>query len=250
MKVSIITAVINSSKTIEDCILSVTNQSYKDIEHMIIDGGSTDGTIDIISRHKNIIAKVVSEQDYGIYYALNKGLKLASGDIVGFLHADDYYANDKVIETVVETFKIKNVDSCYADLQYVDKNNPDKVVRYWKSSDYNYNKFKYGWMPPHPTFFVKKTIYEKYGYFNTNFRIAADYELMLRFLAKYKISAYHIPKVLIKMRMGGVSNRSLKNLLAKNYEDYKAWKANNLKRGFFTIFLKNIVKIPQFFNRI
>jgi glycosyltransferase len=151
---------------------------------------------------------------------------------------------------VVGIFEKERADSCYGDLEYVSKESPYRVIRYWRTSSCTQEKFRYGWMPPHPTFFVKKSVYEKHGYFNTNFKISADYELMLRFLVKHRISSYYIPEVLIEMRIGGVSNKGLKNLLIKSYEDYKAWKVNNLKGGLFTILLKNLVKIPQFFRRI
>ena len=248
MKVSIITAVFNGSETIEDCVKSVASQTYPDVEHIIIDGNSTDGTLDVINRYKDKIARIVSEPDKGIYDALNKGIQLATGEVIGLLHSDDFYAHDRVIEKVADIFMKYNIDSCYGDLQYVDKNNPDKVIRYWKSSQYRHGKFKYGWMPPHSTFFVKKEIYNKYGYFNTNFKIAADYELMLRFLEKHKISTYYTPEVFIKMRIGGTSNRNIKNLIIKSNEDYRAWKVNNLNGGFYTILLKNLCKIPQFFK--
>lgn len=250
MKISIITAVYNGVKTIESCIKSILTQSYKNIEHIIIDGGSTDGTLEVIKTYTNKVAKVVSEPDRGIYEALNKGIRISSGDVIGLLHSDDFYAHGKVIEKVADVFMKYNVDSCYGDLQYVDKNDDSKVIRYWKSSKYRCGKFKYGWMPPHPTFFVKREIYEKYGNFNTDFRIAADYELMLRFLEKHKISTHYIPEVLIKMRLGGTSNKSLRNMFIKSSEDYRAWKINNLNRGFYTILLKNLSKMPQFFKRV
>lgn len=250
MKVSVITGTLNRANTIEGCISSVLGQSYKDIEHIIIDGDSRDGTLDVIHSYKDKIAKVVSEPDNGIYVALNKGIKLASGDIIGILHSDDFYAYDAVIERVVDVFEQEKVDSCYGDLQYVSKENPNKIIRYWRTASYLNGKFKYGWMPPHPTFFVKKHIYEECGYFNTDFKISADYELMLRFLLKHRISSYYIPEVLIKMRIGGVSNKNLKNLLLKSYEDYKAWKMNNFKGGLSAVLLKNLVKIPQFIKRI
>jgi glycosyltransferase len=249
MKVSIITAVFNGRNTIEDCMKSFLLQSHKNVEYIIIDGGSTDGTLDLIRNYKDKITQLVSEPDKGIYDALNKGIRLASGDIVGFLHADDLYAHKDVIKTVADVIKVQNVDSCYGDLLYVNKNNLNKIIRYWESSPYQYGKFKSGWMPPHPTFFVKREIYDRYGSFNTDFRIAADYELMLRFLVKYRISTQYIPDVLIKMRLGGVSNRSLKNLAIKSSEDYKAWKINNLNGGLFTVLLKNLSKAPQFFKR-
>jgi len=248
-KISVITATLNNKACIEGCIKSVLTQNYKNIEYIIIDGGSTDGTIDVIKKYKDTISKWISESDRGIYDALNKGIKLASGDIIGFLHADDFYANNRVLETIVSHITKHNVDSCYGDLFYVDKYNSDKVVRHWKSRPYRDGLFKRGWMPPHPTFFVKKEIYDKFGYFNTEFKIAADYELMLRFLEKYKISTHYIPEVFIKMRIGGTSNKSMKNIFIKSCEDYKAWKINSLNGGISTILLKNLSKIPQFLRK-
>ncbi len=248
MNLSIITAVRNGAETLRGCIESVKKQTVS-AEHIIIDGASTDGTFDIVAQYRSSIAKVISEPDQGIYDALNKGIRLASGDVIGLLHGDDFYAHERVLETVMDVFEKQNVDSCYGDLLYVYKNDIDKVIRYWKSSEYRPGKFKYGWMPPHPTFFVKREIYEKYGYFNTDFRIAADYELMLRFLEKHRISTCYIPQVLIKMRLGGASNKSLKNMWMKSSEDYRAWKVNSLNGGLPTIFLKNVSKIPQFFVR-
>lgn len=248
MKISVITAVRNGAETLRECIESVRGQTFP-AEHIMIDGASTDGTLDIIAQYRSGITKVISEPDNGIYDALNRGIRLASGDVIGLLHGDDFYAHDRVLESVADVFEKQNVDSCYGDILYVNKNDTDKVIRYWKSSKYKHGKFKQGWMPPHPTFFVKREIYGKYGLFNTDFRIAADYELMLRFLEKHRISTYYIPEVLIKMRLGGASNKSLKNLFIKSSEDYKAWKVNNLKGGLYTIFLKNFTKIPQFFIR-
>ena len=248
MNISIITAALNNKETIEQTITSISSQVYKNFEHIIIDGGSTDGTLDVIKNNGNL-AKLISEPDLGMYDALNKGINLSSGDVIGFLNGDDFYAHDQVLRMVRDVLENHDVDSCYGDLQYVWNHNTNKVIRYWKSSPYAQGKFKHGWMPPHPTFFVKREIYEKYGQFNTDFRIAADYELMLRFLEKYKISTSYIPEVLIKMRVGGMSNRSLRNLFIKSYEDYKAWKVNNLDGGLFTILLKNICKIPQFYNK-
>jgi glycosyltransferase involved in cell wall biosynthesis len=247
MEISIVTAALNNKFYIWSCIESVLSQTYRNIEHIIIDGGSTDGTPKVLEKYKDKIAKIISEPDRGIYDALNKGIKLASGDVIGLLNGDDFYAHDKVLETVMSVFEKQNVDSCYGDLEYVDKNDTNKVIRHWKSSEYRHGKFRYGWMPPHPTFFVKRRIYEKFGYFNTNFRIAADYELMLRFLEGKRITTHYIPHVLIKMRVGGVSNRSLRNLVLKSYEDYKAWRVNQLNSRFYTIFFKNLSKIPQFF---
>ena len=249
MKVSIITPVFNGKKTIRETINSVLSQEYRNIEHIVIDGYSTDGTLEMISDYNHRIAKVVSEPDRGIYDALNKGIQLSTGDIIGILHSGDLYAHDRVLQRVVDGFENQNKDSCYGDLQYVDQNDPQRVIRRWKSSCYRDGKFKLGWMPPHPTFFVKREIYEKYGSFNKGFRIAGDYELMLRFLAKQKISVFYIPEVLVKMRMGGISNRSVKDLWVKSREDYKAWKINRLRGSLFIILLKNLSKLPQFLRR-
>ena len=249
VKVSIITSAYNSEGTIEDTIKSVVNQTYRDIEYIIIDGGSTDRTPEILRQYEDEISICVSEPDNGIYHALNKGIRLSTGDIIGFLHADDFYENDNVIETVVSRMKEHDVDSCYGDLLYVNKKNTEKIIRFWKSCPYTEGLFQKGWMPPHPTFFVRKEVYREYGDFNTAFKIAADYELMLRFLEKNKISTHYIPEVLIKMRTGGASNRSLKNIVLKTTEDYMAWKVNDLDGPFYTIPLKNLSKIPQFFKR-
>lgn len=247
MRISIITPVLNSADTIEDCIKSVFSQTYKNIEHIIIDGGSMDGTLDIINKYRP--AKFISESDHGIYDAMNKGLELATGDVVGTLNADDFYADEMVIERVVNVFKRHNVDSCYGDLVYVDRHNTDKVIRYWRSSPFKQGFFKYGWHPPHPTFFVKRCVYERYGRFNIGFRIASDYELMLRFLEKHRISTYYIPEVLVKMRIGGRSNKSLSSIIHQTWEDYKAWKINGLKGGLIGVILKKLYKVPQFFLR-
>jgi glycosyltransferase involved in cell wall biosynthesis len=249
MKVSIITPVYNSRKTIEDCLRSVLGQTYRNIEYLVIDGGSSDGTIEAIESYRAKIARWVSEPDTGIYSALNKGLRLATGEAVGILHSDDFYAHRRVLEKVVEAFGKSGADSVYGDLKYVDKNNPNRVIRSWKSSTFIPGKFRYGWMPPHPTFFVRKSIFENYGGFNESLRIAADYELMLRFLEKHRISTYYLPEFLIHMRVGGISNRGLKNILLKSQEDLLAWKLNDLNSSFYTIPMKNLLKIPQFFMK-
>ncbi|MEW6107760.1 MAG: glycosyltransferase family 2 protein [Nitrospirota bacterium] len=270
MKFSIITAVFNNSSFIEFCLRSVMSQTYPHIEHIIIDGGSTDGTLDIILRftssssrigaydslyadhpitdHLSRVPRLISEPDNGIYDALNKGIRMATGEIIGFLHADDLYADESVIEKVSEVMSQSNRESCYGDLIYVNKNNTEKIIRHWRSCPYQQGLFQKGWMPPHPTFFVKRRVYEKYGLFNTDFRIAADYELMLRFLGKHRISTFYIPEVLIKMRVGGASNRSIPNLIRKSSEDYRAIRMHGIGR-FPTLFRKNLSKIPQFFKK-
>jgi glycosyltransferase len=248
IKVSIITVVYNNKDTIKDAIESVLNQTYKNIEYIIIDGGSNDGTVEIIRSYGNKIDKFISEKDNGIYDAMNKGIKLATGDIVGILNSDDFYASNDIIEKVVNEFIEKKVDSVYGDLVYVDAKNTDKIVRYWKSKPFKEGLFKKGWHPAHPTFFVKKEIYDKYGIFNLDFKIAADYELMLRFLEKCKISSSYIPEIFVKMRVGGESNQSIKNIIKANIESYKAWKANDLKIHPFRMFAKPLSKVFQYFK--
>ncbi len=249
LKVSIITIVYNNRATMEDCVKNVLSQSYNRIEYIVVDGGSNDGTMDIIQTYQDRISQWISEPDQGIYDAMNKGIRMATGQVIGFLHSSDVYAHPRVIEEVARVFKNSNVSSVYGDLQYVDKEDLNRVIRYWKSSTYRQGKFRQGWMPPHPTFFVKKDIYEQYGYFNPYFRIAGDYELMLRFLERYRISAAYIPEVLVKMRWGGISNGGIKNILLKTYEDYCAWGMNDLNGGVHTILFKNLSKIPQFWER-
>ena len=246
MKVSIITATYNNEETVEETILSVFYQSYKDIEHIIIDGRSSDKTMQFLNKHQDKISKIISEPDKGIYDALNKGIKNSTGDLIAFLHADDIYTDNKIIEEAVDLIKKEKTDSLYADLLYVSKNNTNKVIRNWKAGKFKYSNLKKGWMPPHPTFLVKKEIYNKFGIFDSNFRIAADYDIILRFLGKYRISSSYLPKVMIKMRIGGESNKSLKNIIDKMKEDLKAIKKN--KTGNWkTLFFKNIIKIPQLF---
>lgn len=250
MLVSIITPVLNSFQTIEECIKSVLSQTYRNIEHIIIDGGSKDGTLEVIEKYRDKIAKIISKPDNSMYDAINKGLRIAEGDVIAILNSDDFYPNERVLEKVVNVFNSKKgIDSCYGDIVYVDRNNPEKIIRYWKAGEYRYGIMRFGWHPPHPAFFVKKQVYEKFGFFNTRFKIASDYELMLRFLEKYRISTHYIPEVLVKMRLGGKSNRSLKNIIYQTWEDYRAWKVNNLKGGFFSVMLKKLRKAPQFIKR-
>lgn len=248
MKFSIITATYNSQATITDAIKSVSEQTYMNIEHIIVDGASTDNTIKIIEENLGRVSKIISEKDDGIYDALNKGIEKATGDVIVFLHADDIFANNSIIENAANLFSEKQTDSIYGDLQYVAKEDTNKIIRYWKSGEFTFSKLKKGWMPPHPTFFVKKEIYNQFGNFDTSFRIAADYDIILRFLGSNKISTAYLPQVMIKMRVGGESNKSLKNILKKMKEDVKALKKNNMG-GVHTVFLKNITKIPQLFNK-
>ena len=248
-RVSIITAVLNNKNTIESAIQSVLGQSYKNIKYIIVDGGSTDRTVEIVNKYKDKISKFISEKDRGVYNGMNKGIRLAGGDIIGILNSDDIYTSNDVIKTVVQEIEQNNTDVCWGDLVYVDTKNTDKVIRYWKSFEYQEGKFKNGWHPPHPTFFVKKEVYDKYGIFNLDFLISADYELMLRFLEKHRVKSCYIPQTLVKMRIGGRSNKNIKNIIKANIECYKAWKINGLKINPLRIFLKPLSKIPQYFKK-
>ncbi len=248
MKVSIITITYNSESTLIDTIDSVLNQTYTDIEYIIIDGKSTDSTVSIIHSYKDKISKFISEKDNGLYDALNKGIAMATGDIIGVLHSDDFYTNHQVIEKIVRTFKLNQADAVYADLFYVDKTNVDKILRKWKSGNYKHGMFVNGWMPPHPTFFVRRHCYEKYGSFNLDLVSAADYELMLRFVHKHQIKLAYLPEFIIKMRAGGLSNSSLSNRIRANKEDRKSWLMNGLKPKFHTLYLKPLRKIIQLFK--
>jgi glycosyltransferase involved in cell wall biosynthesis len=247
LKVSVITATYNSAATVEDTLRSVIDQDHPDIELIVIDGGSTDATLSILDKYRDRITRLVSESDRGIYDALNKGIALATGEIVSILHSDDFYINEGVIAAYVKVFHHSQADAVYADLYYVDRLNPQKIIRKWKSGQHTPSSFYYGWMPPHPTFFVRREIYNRYGTFDLSFKTAADYELMLRFILKYKISLSYLPAYTVKMRMGGVSNAGIKNRIAANLEDRRAWRVNGLKPWLFTLVLKPLRKIVQFF---
>lgn len=248
MKISVITVCYNASRTIGATLDSIKNQDYSEVEHIVIDGHSTDGTVEILKKKSDQISILVSEKDTGIYDAMNKGLRLATGDVVGFLNADDIYADHCVLSDLASAFELQKTDSVYGDLQYVSADQSEKILRNWKAGSYKRERFKNGWMPPHPTFYARKELFENFGGFNTEFKISADYELMLRFLFKNKASSYHIPKVLVKMKVGGTSNQSFQNRLLANREDRMAWKVNGLKSLPHTTFMKPLRKISQFWT--
>lgn len=248
LKISVITAVYNAKDTIADAIKSVLAQDHYDVELVLIDGASTDGTVELLESYRDRIGVFVSEPDKGIYDALNKGVRHASGDVVGFLHADDLYADSSVLSRIAAYFEKSDVDAVYGDLEYVSKAEPDRVIRYWQSGEYSGKKLKHGWMPPHPTFYVRRSVYQRHGGFDTSFRIAADYDCMLRFLGRAKIRTAYIPDVLVKMRLGGESNRSLSNIIRKSKEDYRALRQNGVG-GWWALTWKNLSKLPQFIKR-
>ena len=247
-KISIITATFNSADTLATCLMSVRNQNIE-AEHILIDGDSKDRTMDIIESNRDSLAVVISEPDQGIYDAMNKGLKLASGDVIGILNSDDYYASDDVFKKISDVFKDPSINACYGDLIYFDAKNPKRILRFWKSGDFSPQKMYWGWMPPHPTFFVRRSVYEKYGLFNLELGTAADYEIMLRFLLKNQIKVKYIPDVLVKMCAGGVSNVTLGNRLRANKNDRMAWLANGLKPYPWTLWAKPLRKVGQWFRK-
>ncbi len=246
--ISVITVALNASDTIRDCVESVKNQSYQ-AEHIIIDGCSTDDTVSLARNHASPTVVIVSEPDKGAYDALNKGLALATGDIIGLLHADDFYPRKDVLAKVAMCLKDPDVEACYGDLVYVNREDASRVTRYWKSCPLDRNLFYYGWMIPHPTLYIKREIYEKYGGFSTSLGSAADYELELRFFLKHGLRAEYIPEILVVMRSGGWSNATLRNRLRANRFDKEAWEVNELKPRPWTMMMKPARKLPQFFLR-
>ena len=248
MLVSIITATFNSAATIAETMLSVEEQDYPQIEHIVVDGHSKDNTVNIVQRYDHV-SLLICEKDNGMYDAMNKGILAAKGDIIGILNSDDVYIDSKVISKVVHVFQDPSVQSCYADLQYVHEQDNSRITRTWKSGNYKAGSFYWGWMPPHPTFFVRKSVYDLVGLYNTTMRSAADYEMMLRIFVKHNLPAVYIPQVIVKMRTGGISNASVKNRLRANQEDHEAWRLNGLKPYFFTLYLKPLRKITQFLKK-
>ena len=249
MKVSIITVVYNGAEFVRDCIESVLNQTYPDIEYIIVDGKSTDGTVEIVQSYGQKVTRFVSESDKGLYDAMNKGIRLATGDIIGILNADDYYQHNRVIENMVALFEQTGSDAVYGDMIYVDRHVTQKLKRYWRSGWYTNNAFLWGWMPGHLSFFAKRSLYEQYGLFRLDMKSAADYELMLRFIHKHSVKLAYMDEVTIVMRVGGISNSSVRNRLRANREDRLAWQVNGLRPYFFTFWLKPFRKLTQYINK-
>lgn len=248
LTISIITAVYNNKDNIQHCIESVASQTYPHIEHIVVDGKSTDGTVDIIRSCESSISRWVSEKDNGIYDALNKGISLATGNVIGFLHSDDLFENPAILEKIADVFLQTQCDAVYGNLVYVSKADTQSIVRYWQSKPFDVRRFHQGWMPPHPTLFMRKKVYEDFGTFNLKYRIASDYDLMLRTVGSGKLTCQYLPEVITRMRVGGASNKSLRNIWRKSYEDWQALRENK-KGGMLTLFLKNVSKVGQFFRK-
>lgn len=251
MKVSLITVTYNSEKYLANCIGSVLRQSYPDIEYIIVDGGSTDKTLSIIRKFSRDIHRWISEKDRGMYDAINKGMRLATGDVIGILNSDDVFASPNTVAKIVQCFKEKDVDSVYGDLVYVAGNDTSKVHRYWKGDTYKRTAFHWGWMPAHPTFYVRRNLVEQLGGYKTHFFSAADFEFMTRYLYKHRISSFYLSELIVKMRKGGMSNSSLKKRLRANRRDYLALKRNGVPFPLFASLIKPVRKLPQFmgFNK-
>jgi len=247
---SIITVSFNNAKSIVETIESVLSQDYTDFEYLIIDGGSTDETLEILQEYDGKLSWI-SEPDNGIYDAMNKGWKMAKGEFVAYINADDFYNHTHVLSKMDKALSQNQEASAgYGDLAYVDADNTEKIIRYWKTGNYNLSSFLFGWMPPHPTFFLKKEAFEKFGGFkDTILKSAADYELILRMLCKHKLKTVYCKSLLVRMRVGGISNRNIENRMRGNREDRLAWELNQLKPFWFTLWLKPLRKLVQFVQR-
>jgi glycosyltransferase len=245
LKVTVITVSFNSARTIGDTLASMAAQTHPDIEHLVIDGGSTDGTVDIVKGMGTRVARLVSEPDNGIYDAMNKGLKLASGDFVGFLNADDMLASPNAVAAIANVVARDDIDAVFGDLVYVRQDRPDTVLRYWRCGSFARSRLRFGWMPPHPTFYVRRSLLAQIGGFDSRMRIAADYDFLLRCLQQPGLRVAYVPQVLVKMRTGGASNRSLRAIVCKSREDLQALHRNRIG-GVFALMCKNLRKLPQF----
>jgi len=245
LKISVITAVLNRRDTIQAALDSLALQDHADVEHIVVDGGSDDGTVEILERNRHRLSTLLSEKDRGIYDALNKGIALASGDVVGFLHADDVLADSRVLSRIAGALRDPHVDAAYGDLVYVRKDDIERVVRRWRAGPYSRSRLAWGWMPPHPTFYVRRSVYGRLGGFDTRHRIAADYDCVLRFLGAGRVVPTYIPEVLVRMRLGGESNASVGRIVRKSWEDYVALRDNGIG-GLGALAWKNLGKLGQF----
>ncbi len=248
MRISIITATYNSEKTLLDTLLSLEHQTYNDIEYIIVDGASKDNTISLINSNYSKVCKIICEPDKGIYDALNKGINAATGDVIGFLHSDDLLAYDDAINDIAKAFITTGCDAVYGDLEYVSQDDTSKRVRLWKSGAFSRAKMQLGWMPPHPSFYMKRSCYVEYGSFSLDYRISADYDSLLRYILKKRVEITYLPKVLVKMRVGGISNRSLYSMITKSMEDIKVMKKNGILWP-LALAYKNLSKLPQFIKK-
>lgn len=254
MRISVITVCYNAASTLEDAVQSVLGQTTDprepfDLEYIVVDGGSTDGTLDLIEPYRSRIAKLISEPDQGLYDAMNKGIRAATGDVVAILNADDVYASLDILARVAAAFRETDAEAIYGNLNYVTAEDITQVKRHWRAGDFQPGAFRRGWMPPHPALFVRRSCYERWGMFSLALRSAADYELMLRFIHRHGMSLAYLPETLVLMRDGGVSNASLKHRIRAHREDWKAWRMNGFHPSLFTLLAKPLRKLPQFLSR-
>lgn len=248
MKISVVTAAFRAEDTVASAIESVVRQNHGDIEHVVVEGASPDGTLAAIRGAAHPRMVLISEPDKGIYDALNKGIAHATGEVIGVVHADDMLAHDDVLDRIAAAFSDPQVDAVYGDLDYVAKDDTDRIVRHWRSGGYDRRKLARGWMPPHPTLYLRRQVFDRFGLYDTSFRIAADYDAILRYFGTGEIRPVYIPEVLVKMRMGGISNRNLARLVQKSSEDYRALRRNGIG-GLGALAAKNLSKLPQFVRR-
>lgn len=248
MKITVITAVFNRAATVGQAAQSVLSQTHRDVEYLVQDGGSTDGTLEVLRGIDDPRMHIVSEPDGGIYDALNRAIARATGDVVGLMHSDDFFAHERVLERVATAFADPSVDGVYGDLDYVSEADPARVIRHWRAGTYAPHRLRHGWMPPHPTLYLRHEVLARWGSYDTSYRIAADYEAMLRWLMKGKLRLAYLPEVMVKMRVGGASNRSFKHILRKSLEDHRALRRNGVG-SFYTLAGKNLSKIKQFWER-
>lgn len=248
VKISVITATRNCAGTLPECLAAVAGQSYAEREHIVIDGTSTDGTLSLLEAHSQKLAVLVSEPDLGIYDALNKGLMRASGEVVGFLNADDIYADRDVLARIAAAFADPAVDAVYGDLVYLTKGSGDRVIRYWRAGAFEPSRLCWGWMPPHPTLYLRRALYDRHGAYDLRYRVSGDYDLMLRVLSQLSGRVAYLPQVLVRMRLGGISNGSLVKLARKSREDYRVLREHGMG-GLGALTWKNLSKVPQFWHR-
>lgn len=246
-KISVVTAVFNRQRTIAEAIESVAAQDHPFVEHVIQDAGSTDGTLEVIARVAGQGVSLQSAPDGGIYDGINRGIARSTGEIVGLMHSDDLFADPRVLSWVAAAMRDPAVDGVYGDLDYVSATDTTRIIRRWRSGACTPARLRSGWMPPHPTVYLRREVFDRLGLYDTSFRIAADYDAMLRYLVKGGVRLAYVPRVFVRMRVGGESNRSLSRILLKSREDFRAIRANEIG-GIGTLVLKNLSKIPQFFG--
>ena len=249
MKISVITVSFNSAATIADALTSVAEQNWPSVEHILVDGASTDATLEIANRYRGHLSRIVSERDLGIYDAMNKGLRLATGDVVGFLNSDDMFADRNVLREYGEAFRDPAVDVCYGDLVYVSKDSPSRIVRHWKSRPFVAGAFSSGWVPPHPTFYARRSVFEEHGFFDLSMPLAADFELMYRFMNSRGVRTQYLPGLKVKMRLGGATNANLKNIIKQNIEIMRAMRLHGAPIGMRYVLGKVFDRVSQFRDR-